>query len=429
MRLRSRRVVVGGEVRPATVVASQGVIVAIDDDRAVDRDFGDLVIMPGLVDSHVHVNEPGRSEWEGFATATAAAIAGGTTTIVDMPLNSSPVTVTVEALMAKRRAAARVSCDVGFWGGYIGPLGQIGPLAEAGVCGFKSFLVDSGVEEFPAVTPDELAVAMRLMAGLGLPSIIHAEDPGGLHPVEGDPSSYSSYLRSRPVECEVSAVETVSRLVEESGVAGHVLHVSSGEAAAVISAGSARLTGETCPHYLTLTAEQIPSGATLFKCSPPIRDLGQRELLWDALIEGALSMVVSDHSPATPELKATGDFSTAWGGISSLELRLPLTWNGARRRGVGFDELARWLALAPARLAGLDDRKGSIEVGKDADLVVWDPDDVTVVTGTALRHRHPDTPYEGMELRGRVITTVLRGEPVFDGTQVREGHGRMLERR
>jgi allantoinase len=231
------------------------------------------------------------------------------------------------------------------------------------------------------------------------------------------------------VVCEVAAVQTVSRLVEATGAAGHVLHVSSGEAAAVIGSGPAQLTGETCPHYLTLTAEEIPSGGTLFKCSPPIRDREQREMLWDALVEGALSMVVSDHSPATPELKATGDFSTAWGGISSLELRLPLTWTGARQRGLGLGELSNWLALAPARLAGIDDRKGSIEVGKDADLVVWDPDDVTVVTGSALRHRHPQTPYEGMVLAGRVVTTVLNGEPVYDGAVMREGRGRMLARR
>jgi allantoinase len=429
MRFRSRRVVTGGEVRPATIVVDCGLVVAIEEAGPADSDFGDLVIMPGLVDSHVHVNEPGRTEWEGFATATAAALAGGCTTIVDMPLNSIPPTVTMDALRAKQAAAMpSIACDVGFWGGYVGPMDQLIPLAEAGVCGFKSFLVDSGVEEFPAVSADDLEAAMRVMDGLGTPALVHAEDPDSLHPLDGDPTIYINYLLSRPIECEAAAVKTVSRLASITSATTHVLHVSSGEAAAIIGNGPAWLTGETCPHYLMLASEEVPAGATLYKCSPPIRNRAQSEMLWDALKEGVLSMVVSDHSPAPADLKATGDFSTAWGGISSLELRLPLTWTGARERGFGLVELTEWLALAPARLAGLDDRKGSLEVGKDADLVIWDPDEPLVVAGETLRHRHPNTPFEGMRLQGRVVSTLLRGEAVYDGTHALTGHGTMLER-
>lgn len=428
---RSTRVVIDGEMRPTTVTVEDGSIVSLGEGIA-DLDFGDLVIMPGLVDSHVHVNQPGRTDWEGFVTATRAAVMGGCTTIVDMPLNSIPPTVTPAALAAKREAAAGgISCDVAFWGGFIGPMNDLEALVGLGVCGFKAFLCDSGVEEFPPVTVDQLSGAMRVMAGLGVPALIHAEDPARLIDVPDDVRSYQGFLASRPVESEVAAVVAVAELAADTGAATHILHVSSGDAATVVGSGPENLTGETCPHYLTFAAEEIPTGATEFKCAPPIRSSDHREALWAALESGALAMVVSDHSPSPSHLKMadTGAFSTAWGGISSLQLRLPVTWTGAVGRGFGPAVLAEWLCAAPARLAGLDDRKGAIAVGGDGDLVVWDPDGALVVDAAALAHRHSLTPYQGLTLRGTVVATFLRGEQVAGDGVVSSGRGRMLARR
>jgi allantoinase len=429
--LRSTRVVVGDEVRPASIVVEQGMIVAIDD-RPADLDFGDLVIMPGLVDSHVHVNEPGRSEWEGFATATMAAAAGGTTTIVDMPLNSIPPTVSTGALVEKRAAAeGKLTVDVAFWGGLIpGSESELEALVEEGVCGFKSFMADSGVPEFPPMSVDRLAAAMPTLRRLGVPALIHAEDPARVYEMDGDPTQYGSYLATRPSDGEAAAVEVVASLARDSGAQMHVLHVSSREAVRAMASGPGSMSGETCPHYLTLCAEEIAAGATAFKCAPPIRTAEHREALWEGLEGGILNMVVSDHSPAPARVKHLddGDFARAWGGIGSLQLRLPVTWTGAAERGVGFARLARWLALEPARLAGLDAVKGSIAVGSDADLVIWDPDAWFEVRGRDLEHRHATTPYEGMKLRGAVVRTVLGGKTVFDEGVIKSGNGRMLRR-
>lgn len=393
--IRSTRVVTADGVRPATVRWDQGTIVEIGTGNA-DHDLGDLVVLPGLVDSHVHVNEPGRTEWEGFATATRAALAGGTTTIVDMPLNSIPPTTTLEALRAKQSAAGgQIAVDVAFWGGIVPGSGPHVPeLVAAGVCGFKVFLTDSGVPEFPAMTVADLGAGVS-----GLPLLVHAES----HAMLGEPGpSYAEYLESRPPVAESTAIREVANV--EGPI--HILHISSGDAVQAVS-DHAGMTGETCPHYLTFTADDVTG--PLFKCAPPIRDREHREALWEGLRSGTLGMVVSDHSPASPELK-TGDFATAWGGIASLELRLPATWTGASERRFDFADLARWLAAEPARLAGLDDTKGSIEMGKDADFAVFDPDGVTVVRGSDLHQRHPITPYEGMTLRGRVVDT-LKASP------------------
>jgi allantoinase len=429
--LGSTRVVIGDEVRPASIRIVDGTIVEISHE-APDVDFGDLVVMPGLVDSHVHVNEPGRTDWEGFASATRAAAAGGTTTIVDMPLNSIPPTVSVAALEAKRAAAAtKISVDVAFWGGLIpGSADEMAPLVRAGVCGFKSFLVDSGVAEFPPVTVDELHRLLPIMKDLGVVSLVHAEDPALITSVTGDPSQYASYLASRPPGAEAEAVAAVAGLAGETGARIHVLHVSSGEAVEVLAGGPEALSGETCPHYLTFCSEEIDNGATPFKCAPPIRSAAHRETLWEGLADGSLSMVVSDHSPAPAEIKhlEDGDFGRAWGGIGSLQLRLPATWTGALQRGLSLAQVTRWLAAEPARLAGLDGHKGEIAVGMDGDLVVWDPDGVTEVRGARLEHRHPITPYEGMKLKGSVVTTILRGTTVFDGDGITSGNGRMLRR-
>lgn len=405
---------------------------AVDSGGPADHDFGDLVVMPGLVDSHVHVNEPGREQWEGFATATRAAAAGGTTTIVDMPLNSVPPTVSVAALEQKREAASgRLRVDVAFWGGLVpGSLEEVGPLVGAGVCGLKSFLVDSGVPEFPPVPDDLLMQGLVQMNELGVPALLHAEDPDHLMEPEGDPRRYATYLGSRPVESEVRAIQKIARLSDDLGTRVHILHVSSGDGAEAIAASGGQLTGETCPHYLIFAADEIPDGATTFKCAPPIRSGEHRQALWDALSAGSLAMIVSDHSPAPPELKSSdrGDFIEAWGGISSLQLRLPAVWDGASPRGIGLPALAEWLSAAPARLAGLDDRKGAIRVGHDADFVVWDPDGVTAVVGASLEHRHHLTPYEGRALRGQVVATFLGGREVFSDGKVSGLHGRMLSR-
>lgn len=427
--LRSRRVVLGNEIRPATIRHEDGVIVEIGDGPA-DDDFGDLAVLPGLVDSHVHVNEPGRTEWEGFATATRSALAGGTTTIVDMPLNSTPPTVEPAALEEKRSAArTSAACDVAFWGGVVpGSESHVAQLVGGGVCGFKVFMVDSGVEEFPPLTPGELRGVASELASAGVPLLVHAEDPAHILPAEGDLRRYATYLATRPPEAEVVAIGQVADVVFRTGVSAHVLHVSSG--AAVDALARAGLSGETCPHYLTFDAAEIPDGATAFKCAPPIRPAEDRERLWDALRRGVLTMVVSDHSPAPLDVKAadSGDFLAAWGGIASLELRLVATWDGARRRGFDLTDLARWLAAAPAELAGIGHRKGRIAPGHDADFVVFDPDDATDVDQTRLHQRHPLTPYHGMRLAGRVVATFLRGVPVHGDGALGPQSGVMLRR-
>lgn len=412
---RSSRVLVGDELRPASVRIEDGVFVEIGE-FPTERDFGDLVVLPGLVDSHVHVNEPGRTDWEGFETATMAAAAGGATTIVDMPLNSIPPTTTVPGLEEKQRAAeGKLSVDVAFWGGVVpGSEHEVEALEAAGVCGFKVFMVDSGVPEF---APLDVKAIARL--DTSLPLLVHAEDASRfLAPGPG----YSEYLASRPPDSEAAAIKALV----EAGVQGHVLHVSSAQAVDELRRSRGRLSGETCPHYLFFSAEDVTG--TEFKCAPPIREAHHRDALWDALAEGVLSMVVSDHSPSPPGMKR-GGFDTAWGGIASLQLRLPLVWTEGMRRGFDLVDVARWLAAAPAALAGLVHGKGAIEEGVDADFVVFDPDATWTVDGASLFHRHSVTPYQGVTLHGDIVETQLRGEVVYDGENVKVGTGTMLRRR
>jgi allantoinase len=379
----------------------------------------DEVLMPGLVDTHVHVNEPGRTDWEGFATATRAAAAGGVTTIIDMPLNSVPPTISVAALRVKQAAArGQIHVDVGFWGGAVpGNAAQRPPLQAAGVFGFKCFTVDSGVPEFPPLDNEGLLRAARQAARIGGLLLVHAEDAaiiGGAPPPAG--SRYAGFLRSRPRAAETAAVAAVIEAVRRSGARTHVLHLSSADAVPLVAAArrdGLAITVETCPHYLALTAEDVPDGATQFKCCPPIRERANRELLWDALSEGIIDCVVSDHSPCPPELKQLeqGDFAAAWGGISSLQIALPVLWTQARARGHSLADVARWMAVRPAEIAGLP-RKGMIAPGRDADLVVFAPDESFVVEPAKLRHRHQLTPYAGQTLQGVVRRTWLRGTPV-----------------
>jgi allantoinase len=424
--VRSRRVVLPGGVRPASIHIRSGVISAIDPETdgsggAGEVDAGDLVVLPGLVDTHVHVNDPGRADWEGFQHATRAAAAGGVTTLVDMPLNSIPATTTVAALEAKRLAASgRCHVDVAFWGGVVpGNNDGLEPLVRAGVRGFKCFLCPSGVNEFAHVSEEDLRVALPVLAKFEVPLLVHAELPSRLREPHGDPRRYVTWLASRPPDSELGAIELLVRLAREYGARIHVVHLASADAVPALSAARAdglRVTVETCPHYLTFAAEEIPDGATAFKCAPPVREADHRVRLWNALADGAIDVIATDHSPAPAALKhvGDGDFVRAWGGISSLQIGLAVVWTGAAARGLPYERLVQWMSVAPARLAGLDRSKGQIAIGHDADLVIWDPDAEVTVDAAALFHRHPISPYDGRRLRGRVRTTILRGAVIFD---------------
>ncbi|TGD13860.1 allantoinase AllB [Brevibacterium sp. S111] len=379
----------------------------------------DQVLLPGLVDSHVHVNDPGRAEWEGFASATRAAAAGGVTTIVDMPLNSLPPTVSVAALDAKREVAGpKAFVDVGFWGGAIpGNTADLRPLHEAGVYGFKCFLEDSGVEEFPPLEPDEMAADMAEIAAFDGMLIVHAEDHAVMAEVpKNSGPKFADFLATRPREAENVAIARVIDAARATGARAHILHLSSADSLDQIAAAKAegiKLTVETCPHYLVFTAEEIPDGATTHKCCPPIREESNREALWRGLIDGTIDCIVSDHSPSTAELKLldTGDFGAAWGGISSLQLGLSLVWTEAAKRGIDLAEVVRWMSAAPAAVARVAN-KGAIAEGNDADFAVFAPDEEWTVHATDLYHRNQISAYDSRAVRGRVVQTLLRGTPV-----------------
>jgi allantoinase len=430
--VRAQRVVLPQGERPAAVHTVNGRISAVtpfDDAPAGAVTLADdEVLLPGLVDSHVHVNEPGRTHWEGFASATRSAVAGGVTTIVDMPLNSIPPTTSVEALHVKRAAAkGQVAGDVAFWGGAVpGNVDQVRPLLEAGVVGFKCFLLDSGVPEFPPLDDAGLRAVLAELAAVDGLLIAHAEDAGVIAAAP-DPAgpSYTGFLASRPAAAEEAAIARLVAAARDTGARVHVVHLADADALPVLRQArtdGVRITVETCPHYLTFAAEEVPDGATSFKCCPPIREVRHREALWAALADGDVDLVVSDHSPCTPDLKRLedGDFGAAWGGIASLQVALPAVWTGARTRGIGLPDVVRWMATAPARLAGLS-TKGAIAVGKDADLVAFAPDERWTVGD--LEHRNPVTPYSGRSLTGAVRRTWLRGE-IADGSPI----GRLLER-
>lgn len=438
------RVVLPDGERAASIHIRDGIIVRIgargDAPAGAEAlDAGSLVVSPGIVDTHVHINEPGRAEWEGFVTATRAAAGGGVTTLVDMPLNSVPPTTTVAGLVAKRQAAAgQIHVDVGFWGGVVpGNDLQLTPLVDAGVRGFKCFLVPSGVDEFPAVDEADLRRILPIIAGCGAPLLVHAEWARGTGLVleprdvpDGIRSRYTAYLATRPPEAETEAVRVMIRLAREFGARVHIVHVSAAGTVAELARARAEgvaITAETCPHYLTFAAGEVPDGATAFKCAPPIRDDTQRRALWDGLRARTLSLVATDHSPAPAVLKCPGDLFRAWGGVASLELSLAAVWSGARTRGFGVEDLARWMSAEPAKLAGLAGRKGTLEEGADADVIVWDPDAEFVVKAAHLRQRHKLTPYDGRTMSGVVTTTFVRGTRVWDqGRVIETPTGRLL---
>jgi allantoinase len=443
--LRGERVLIDGALRPAAIHVRDGRIAGLGDVGEIGtaipvHDAGESVVMAGLVDTHVHVNEPGRAEWEGFETATRAAAAGGVTTLLDMPLNSIPATTTVDALEQKR-AIARGRChvDVGFIGGVVpGNTADLAPLVHAGVLAFKCFLIDSGVKEFAHVGETDLRHAMPILASLGRVLMVHAELPGpvdravaALDP-SADPRCYATWLRTRPPEAEEQAITVLIALSRETAARVHIVHVAAGGAIPIIRRARAEglsVSAETCPHYLVFNAESIPDGATRFKCAPPIRERAHRDALWEALRSGDLDMIASDHSPCPPSLKlpAEGDCLRAWGGISSIQLSLAAVWSCAPAHGSTVADIARWMSERPARLVGLEGRKGTIATGRDADFVVWDPDEEFTVDALVLQHRHKVTPYEGMRLRGVVRETWLRGERVYQrGHFVHEARGEML---
>lgn len=436
--LRSTRVITPEGTRAASVAVAAGKIVAVLPHEAEVpagarlEDFGDDVLLPGLVDTHVHVNDPGRTEWEGFWTATRAAAAGGITTILDMPLNSLPPTTTVDHLRIKQDVArSKAHVDVGFWGGALPDnVKDLRPLHDAGVYGFKCFLSPSGVDEFPELDQEQLATSLAEITGFGGLMIVHAEDP---HHLESAPHKsgpkYADFLASRPRDAENTAIENLIAQAKRLNARVHVLHLSSSDALPLIAAAKAegvRITVESCPHYLTLTAEEVPDGASEFKCCPPIREAANQDLLWDALAAGTIDCIVSDHSPSTADLK-TGDFATAWGGISSLQLGLPAIWTEARKRGHTLEEVTRWMSAAPAALAGLA-AKGAIEAGRDADFAVLAPEETFTVDPAHLHHRNQVTAYAGKTLHGVVKSTWLRGTQIADHGTPTGPTGRLLER-
>ncbi len=436
--VRAPRAVVDGAERPCAVGVAGGRIATLGplDDAPAARETVDLgadeVLLPGLVDTHVHVNEPGRTEWEGFASATRAAAAGGVTTIVDMPLNSVPVTTTVAALRIKQAAARdQVHVDVGFWGGAVpGNLDDLAPLHEAGVFGFKCFLLDSGIAEFPPLDDTGVRAALAELAGPGALLIVHAEDG---EVIEAAPApggrDYADFLRSRPTLAEDRAVARVIAAARDTGGRAHIVHLSSADAVAQLQAARAAgvdISVETCPHYLTLDAGAVPAGATEFKCCPPIRDRANQDALWSALTDGVIDMIVSDHSPCTTELKRfdTGDFGQAWGGVASVQLGLPAIWTAARARGHSLADVVRWMATAPAARVGLA-AKGRLAVGADADLCILAPEERFVVDPARLLHKNPISAYAGRTLSGVVRGTWVRGHRIEpDG----EPQGRLLTR-
>lgn len=435
---RSSRVVTPNGMAPAYVVVEEGQIALLTEDKPACRvvDFGDDCILPGLVDTHVHINDPGRTEWEGFETATRAAAAGGYTTLVDMPLNCLPETTTVAALSAKRQAAnARCWVDWAAWGGVVGDnQDHIGPLAEAGVLGFKCFLIYPGCEGFTMTDEADLREALPHVAKTGLPLLVHAELAGPIDEACAsltgeDWTKYATYLASRPDSAELAAIDLMIRLCREYGCRIHIVHLSTAKGLPILRTARAEglpVTVETCPHYLHFAAEAILPGATVYKCAPPIRNAENRELLWSGLRDGIIDLVATDHSPCPPGMKQLdiGRFDAAWGGIAGLSVSLPVMWSEVTKRGFGLADLCRWMCSAPAQLAGLEGRKGQISAGCDADFVVFDPDETFWVTAERLHFRHPVSPYVGEQLTGVVKSTYVRGKKVFeDGQFIGEPRG------
>lgn len=438
-KISSSRVLLGNELVPATITFEDGVVTGIANGVQDDaKSYGDLVILPGIVDAHVHLNEPGRTDWEGFESGTKAAAAGGVTTVVDMPLNAIPPTTTVENFETKLSAASgQCWVDVAFWGGVIpGNEDELVPLIQKGVRGFKCFMMDSGVEEFPQVSLQDIDTALARLSGQPTIMMFHAElDTSGSQPLPdaGDPSAYQTFLDSRPDRFEVDAIKAIISAMDRApDVPLHIVHLASAEAVDLVKGAQSKggkLSAETCFHYLTLASEKVEDNCTLFKCCPPIRTSKNQDGLWKALKAGILNSVVSDHSPCTPNLKKMdeGDFMSAWGGISSIGLGLSILWSQATERGITLADISRWTSYNTAKQCGLESRKGSIEVGKDADFCIFDPDASWEFDQTKMFFKNKYSPYDGMKVRGQVTETILRGNCVYRfGEQFSDAQGQLL---
>lgn len=387
-------------------------------------DVGDYIIMPGLIDAHVHINEPGRTQWEGFRTATKAAAAGGITTIVDMPLNSIPVTTSVRSLEEKFKSAeGKLYVDMAFWGGLVpGNQDELIPMVNAGVVGFKCFMCNSGVDEFPPVNNKDIDLALQKLSNTDVVLAFHAEVDKNIE-AKGDPTAYETFLKTRPSSAEVDAITNIISLAQNYNVRSHIVHLSSAEALPLIAEAKKngmKLTVETCHHYLNFKSEDILQGATQFKCTPPIRDLRNQQLLWEAIGTGAIDLIASDHSPCTQDLKKldTGNFLTAWGGISSLQFGLPLFWTQLKKHDLSIFNINKLMSQGPAKLLGLEGCKGAIEIGYDADFVIWDPHALIQIEESMIYHKNKLTPYLGKKLYGKVLKTIVRGQVVYDADHV-----------
>ena len=423
--IKSNRIITPSGIRPGYIIINDGVIEDVVEQlssvsEVTVTDAGNAVVMAGIIDPHVHINEPGRTDWEGFDTATRAAIAGGITTVVDMPLNCTPVTTTAEAFNQKIAATKnQLHTNVGFWGGVVpGNENEIEGLIECGVLGFKAFLTHSGIDDFANVIEADLVKVMPIIARHGLPLLVHCELTDSINRVNHNNRSYANYLATRPAFWEDDAIALMIRLCEQFNCRVHIVHVSS--ASSIIQIEQAKqkglpLTAETAQHYLYFCAEEIKDGQTQFKCAPPIRNKANNNQLWKALQNGILNFVATDHSPATPDLKeiTSGNFLKAWGGIASLQIALPVLWTAAKQRNIGVEHIAKWLSENPAKLIGLEHKKGRIEKGYDADLVIWNPDESFTVTEQMILHKHKITPYLGEQLYGTVHSTYLGGMVVY----------------
>ena len=439
--LYSDRALLPSGLQPATILIRDGRIIGVYEGRLTDlscpiNDVGTNVIMPSLIDAHVHINEPGRTDWEGFVTATQAAAASGITLLVDMPLNSSPVSTSTASLQQKLAATKnKLQVDCAFWGGLIPGMEQnLAPLLKSGVLGIKAFLTHSGIDEFPNVEAADLHYAMPMIAQQELPLLVHCELDGPhaqMHLLAKHPQSYAAYLQSRPKNWENEAIEWMIRLCRQYSCRVHIVHLSSAEALPAIRTAKTEglpLTVETCPHYLYFHAEAISDGQTQFKCAPPIRELENQLALWEALEEGLIDFIATDHSPAPPDLKelTSGNFAKAWGGIAGLQFLLPAFWTAAKKRGIGIEQISQWTASNVAQFLNLDQQKGKIAVGYDADLVVWNPEADFYVTKSMILHKHKVSPYLGDQLYGQVLQTYLAGKPIYQDGQFSKAQGKTI---
>lgn len=420
--IHSNRVIMPHGIYEATLIIEAGTISMVIDGKADSKevgvlDVGDSILMPGVIDPHVHINEPGREDWEGFDSATRAAAAGGITTLIEMPLNADPVTTTVEALEAKINAAqGKLHVNCGFWGGIVPEnVGNLEPLLQSGVFGIKAFLVDSGLNDFKNVDESDLKRGMQTIAKYDMPLLVHAEIET---PFEHDDIvDYNTYLKSRPKKWEGDAIKLMIDLCRRYKCRTHIVHLSSQNALSKIRSaknGGLPFTVETCPHYLVFNAESIPANNTLYKCAPPIREESNSEQLWQAIIRDEIDFITSDHSPAPPELKHLDDhnFKKAWGGIAGLQFLLPAFWTGASAHNIDLTTVCKLLCEAPAEFVGLS-KKGKIAPGFDADLVVWDPESNVDTSPEAIHHKHKATPYSDLLMKGNVLRTYVGGELVY----------------